>query len=221
MFQKYVWEHFNSMCLKKNVRDNLSAFQYCASSVSVVYESILVVSENISAGVSISVLSVSGKKILQGACDRVSLAYVSLSVVRIRCLNCMREQKKKNQQCVQVYQYCLWQRFCRMWERKKMESKHSINGYEHFSSVNERVSHRCVWEAVVTDTPRRPLIQYPKPWSHMGKHTQTEERVWTWERGGAFDWRDDLPFPVSTSGWCGGRDSDRTHIIQPDLNGGT
>lgn len=83
------------MCLKKNVRDNLSAFQYCASSVSVVYESILVVSENISAGVSISVLSVSGKKILQGACDRVSLAYVSLSVVRIRCLNCMREQNKK------------------------------------------------------------------------------------------------------------------------------
>lgn len=58
--------------------------------------------------------------------------------------------------------------------------------------------------------------------SSMGnmKHTQREEKGLS-GRGGSFGWRNDLPFPVSTSGWGGGRDSDRTHIIQPDLNGGT
>lgn len=56
------------------------------------------------------------------------------------------------------------------------------------------------------------------------KHTHGEEtQAWQGLSGkvGSFGRRNDLPFPVSTSGWGGGRDSDRTHIIQPDLNGGT
>lgn len=51
--------------------------------------------------------------------------------------------------------------------------------------------------------------------------THREEKGLSGRVGVALFWRNNLPFPVSTSGWGGGRDSDRTHIIQPDLNGGT
>lgn len=61
----------------------------------------------------------------------------------------------------------------------------------------------------------------PHFWSNMGNMKHTERGKGLSGRVGSFGWRNDLPFPVSTSGWGGGRDSDRTHIIQPDLNGGT
>jgi len=61
----------------------------------------------------------------------------------------------------------------------------------------------------------------PLSLSRMGNTKHTERGKGLSVRVGSFGWRNDLPFPVSTSGWGRSRDSDRTHIIQPDLNGGT
>lgn len=96
--------------------------------------------------------------------------------------------------------------------------KKKLSGAKKIKCTKPNVQEECKKAAKNPAVIAAKTLVVKKLWGKV-KHTQKEVGVF----GGrdSVGWRDDLPFPVSTSGWGGGRDSDRTHIIQPDLNGGT